>query len=640
MSGATGATGATGPAGEAEAFGELLRGLKERSGLSYGTLAKRLHMSTSTLHRYCNGSVVPTEYAPVERLARVCRATSEELVELHRRWILADAARGRKGPGPDGAVRGAGAGAGTGARAGAGTGAGAGVGTGAGAGAGTAAATGTGSGAEGGTGAGAGAGEPEGAPTPDQAASGAGDIPARQSAAPGGGLPEAAGPASAGPAAAGRAAAEPEAAGREAMGGTEPTSAGGDPHGSRDPRSSRDPGGQPRDLHGSGDPGHPRDPGGEPRDSRDPGGQPRDLHGSGDPGQPRDPGGEPRDSRDPGDPRQPRDPDQPRDSREPGGGDAPVVGGPVPSNPVPSRSRRRRTALIASVAVAAVLGAVVLAVDLSSSGDDGGDRKAAGAAAPATGTASADGRADDKRPSASASPSPSRSAKSGKPSASASASESAHGGGGTDGGGGADEHPGGVPVNVATRPYVYDSPCSQHFLVDAEPEQVGPPATEQNAPRWSAAYGAVSSGEQRVALTVQGAGKETVVLEALHVRVVTKGAPLAWNDYSMGVGCGGGVETKSFDVDLDNGSPTVTVKNGQRDFPYKVSESDPEVFYVTAHTRAHDVRWDLSLDWSSGDRRGTVHIDNNGTPFRTSSAAGRPGYDYPLGSNEWISREE
>ncbi|MFD8627001.1 transcriptional regulator [Streptomyces hygroscopicus] len=425
-------------------------------------------------------------------------------------------------------------------------------------------------------------------------------MPARQSAAPGGGLPEAAGPA-----AAGRAAAEPAAAGREAAGGTEPTSVGGDP------RSSRDPSGQPRDPHGSGDPGHPRDPGGEPRDSRDPGG-----------------------------PRQPRDPDQPRDSREPGGGDAPVVGGPVPSTPVRPRSRRRRTALIASVAVAAVLGAVVLAVDLSSSGDDGGDRKAAGAAAPATGTASAGGRADDKRPSASASPSPSRSAKSGKPSASASASESAHGGGGTDGGGGADEHPGGVPVNVATRPYVYDSPCSQHFLVDAEPEQVGPPASEQNAPRWSAAYGAVSSGEQRVALTVQGAGKETVVLEALHVRVVTKGAPLAWNDYSMGVGCGGGVETKSFDVDLDNGSPTVTVKNGQRDFPYKVSESDPEVFYVTAHTRAHDVRWDLSLEWSSGDRRGTVHIDNNGTPFRTSSAAGRPGYDYPLGSNEWISREE
>ncbi|GAA3367942.1 hypothetical protein GCM10017744_082040 [Streptomyces antimycoticus] len=75
MSGTTGATGATGAAGDAEAFAERLRGLKERSGLSYGTLAKRLHMSTSTLHRYCNGTVVPADYASVERVARVCRAT-------------------------------------------------------------------------------------------------------------------------------------------------------------------------------------------------------------------------------------------------------------------------------------------------------------------------------------------------------------------------------------------------------------------------------------------------------------------------------------------------------------------------------------------------------------------------------------
>ncbi|MEU5641344.1 helix-turn-helix domain-containing protein, partial [Streptomyces milbemycinicus] len=69
MSGSIGSTGATGPTEDAEALAELLRGLKERSGLSYGALAKRLGMSTSTLHRYCNGSAVPTDYAPVERRA-------------------------------------------------------------------------------------------------------------------------------------------------------------------------------------------------------------------------------------------------------------------------------------------------------------------------------------------------------------------------------------------------------------------------------------------------------------------------------------------------------------------------------------------------------------------------------------------
>ncbi|MGH1554765.1 hypothetical protein ACRAWF_31095 [Streptomyces sp. L7] len=53
-------------------------------------------MSTSTLHRYCNGDAVPTEYAPVERFARLCKATPDELVEAHRRWILADGARQRE----------------------------------------------------------------------------------------------------------------------------------------------------------------------------------------------------------------------------------------------------------------------------------------------------------------------------------------------------------------------------------------------------------------------------------------------------------------------------------------------------------------------------------------------------------------
>ncbi|MGA5564574.1 helix-turn-helix domain-containing protein [Streptomyces platensis] len=488
-------SGAMGDAGDADAFAELLRGLKERSGLSYGTLAKRLHMSTSTLHRYCSGSAVPTEYAPAERLARVCRATPEELIELHRRWILADAARGRKRPGPGGAVvRGAGADE-----------------------------------------------PPEGAPEPAASAPAAGNR-LGDAAGSGGGLPE-------------------------VRVGTEPVSLGPE-----------------------------RDEAGEAGEAREPG----EAGGFG----------------------------------EAGGSAEPAVGsadGAVRFDPV--RPHRRRFTLLASLAAAAGLGAIVLAVNLPSSGGDGSGQKSAGTVRTGTGTPSSTGtaRAPDKRPSAPATPSPSRSAETGRPSASASESAAPNGGG--DG-----ERADGVRVNVATRPYVYDSPCSQHFLVDREPERVGPPAPERDATRWAAAYGAASSGEQRVALTVQGTGKDTVVLEALHVRVVAKGAPLAWNDYSMGVGCGGNVETKSFDIDLDNGSPAVTVKNGQRDFPYKISESDPEVFYVTAHTKAHDVRWDLALEWSSGNRHGTVHIDNRGTPFHTSADTGRPGYDYPLGGSEWIKR--
>ncbi|MFJ6657075.1 helix-turn-helix domain-containing protein [Streptomyces sp. NPDC091377] len=459
--------GATG-AGEAEEFAALLRQLKDRSGLSYGALAKRLHMSTSTLHRYCNGSAVPNEYAPVERIARVCRATSRERVELHRHWILADAARKRRAEPPVGAER----------------------------------------------------------TEPTEPA------------------PPTAGPDEAAPAAA-------------------------------EPLTAPEP-----------DPAGPAEPAG------------------------------------------PADP----------------LVADVPRQPASSGSRprmRRRSTLVASAVTAvALLAALVFVVRPGS--DDGGKDTAGGPAAGATGQATD----DTGQPS----PTPSRSGRSRSPSASpsATASDDPKGGAGAaptadgddgdggDGGGSGDSDA--VPLTVGTRPYVYDSPCSQHFLVDSEPAQMGPPANEQDAPRWAAAYGAVSSDEQRIALTVQGTGADTVVLEDLHVRVVSKGTPLAWNDYAMGVGCGGGVETRSFHVDLDDGSPAVAVKNGQRDFPYKVSESDPEVFYVTARTGAHDVRWDLTLDWSSGDRRGTLHLDNSGTPFRTSANVSRPGYDYPPGGGEWIER--
>lgn len=80
---------------DVQEFAALLRRLKERTDRSYGQLARRLTMNTSTLHRYCAGDAVPLDFAPVERFAALCEATPEERLELHRLWILAVAARQR-----------------------------------------------------------------------------------------------------------------------------------------------------------------------------------------------------------------------------------------------------------------------------------------------------------------------------------------------------------------------------------------------------------------------------------------------------------------------------------------------------------------------------------------------------------------
>ncbi|MFD0394325.1 hypothetical protein ACFQ3Z_26440 [Streptomyces nogalater] len=97
-----------------------------------------------------------------------------------------------------------------------------------------------------------------------------------------------------------------------------------------------------------------------------------------------------------------------------------------------------------------------------------------------------------------------------------------------------------------------------------------------------------------------------------------------------GVGCGGGVPTHSFTVSLDAMRPSPVPEAGSDNFPFKVSQSDPEVFYVTADASAYDVSWFLELTWSSGGRHGTLVIDDAGHPFRTSGNNSR-GVRVPAG---------
>lgn len=117
------------PQDDVQEFAAQLRSLKERTDRSYGSLARRLNMNTSTLHRYCAGDAVPVDFAPVERFAALCGASAEERMELHRRWLLAVETRQRPRAG-EGAAREGGADQGSAPGSGADTHAEAGGGTG------------------------------------------------------------------------------------------------------------------------------------------------------------------------------------------------------------------------------------------------------------------------------------------------------------------------------------------------------------------------------------------------------------------------------------------------------------------------------------------------------------------------------
>ncbi|MFC0053941.1 helix-turn-helix domain-containing protein [Streptomyces actinomycinicus] len=459
-------------------FAELLRELKNRSGQSYGTLAKRLHLSTSTLHRYCNGDGVPADYAPVERLARLCKATPEELVELHRRWVRADAERGRKEP-----LR---------------------------------------------------------------------KDPAR-----------------------------------------------------RDPEPVREPGAAAESASES-VPGPVAEP--EPGPASEPVPLPVPVPESGS-----------------------------ASGAEPVSESGPVPGAVAAAAPgaagAGSRRRRRRTVLLAALTVTALLGTVAVALNLpSGDGKQDGRGPAVDVGAAARDHAPVTPPAGSSRPSGSATPSAPPSAKDpATPSGTPEDRPSVSGAGRTP-------QAATPPLTVTTRPYTWESPCSPHYLIDRPPSDVSPPPLEQDAPAWVDVHKAVSAKEQYVTFTVQGTGKETVVLEGLSVRMAGKRSPLAWNDYAMGypgVGCGGGVPTRSFTVALDAMRPAPVPEAGGRNFPFKVSQSDPEVFHVLADASAYDVSWYLELSWSSGARHGTLVIDDAGRPFRTSGSNGRPAYAFPLGGQKW-----
>ncbi|MCG7526244.1 helix-turn-helix domain-containing protein [Streptomyces sp. OfavH-34-F] len=435
---------------EARELAILLKELKDRSGRSYGVLAGRLHVSTSTLHRYCNGDAVPGEFAPVERFARLCGATGDELVEVHRRWILADAARRR--------------------------------------------------------------GRTE---TPEAEA----PVPSAVVA------PE--------PAAFEPAASEPE----------------------------------------------------------------------------------------------------------------PVRVAAVPAPAPSSRWRRASSRTRVLLAVAAVLALTVpTAVVVGHLKETGSEAAVRGSEA----GGSAEGKRADAVTESPRSPSPSVSA-SKRPSASASAgspSPSVRSSPSTSPTAARTESAPGGPPTVTISSYNWEEPCGQFYLLGQDPATVPPPPQPTSTRGWARALGGVDGGAMKLELTVQGPSAQVVVLTGLHVRVLSRRAPVRQAAYSMGDGCGSGIEPQSFEADLDDSRPVlkpVAGKQGDevvpaKDFPFRVSSSDVEVFDLDVHVEGHDVSWYLELEWSSGGRTGTVRVDEGGKPFRTSSIAGRPEYYYRYDTSVWERR--
>ncbi|MDX2291978.1 MULTISPECIES: helix-turn-helix domain-containing protein [Streptomyces] len=204
-----------------------------------------------------------------------------------------------------------------------------------------------------------------------------------------------------------------------------------------------------------------------------------------------------------------------------------------------------------------------------------------------------------------------------------------------------------APLNAGVSSYNWAAPCGQYYVLDQKPEHVPPPPPPQDTRPWARALGGVDGGHMQLQVTVTGRTQEPVVLSRLGVRVVERGRPPERAAYSMGDGCGSGVTPQTFDVDLDAPRPYVKAVAGQdgdrvvpaKDFPYKVATGDPQVLNLDVHTEEHAVAWYLELEWSTGDRKGTVRIDDGGQPFRTQAVEGRTVYGYWPDKGEWVAQQ-
>ncbi|NML48930.1 helix-turn-helix domain-containing protein [Streptomyces sp. R302] len=207
-----------------------------------------------------------------------------------------------------------------------------------------------------------------------------------------------------------------------------------------------------------------------------------------------------------------------------------------------------------------------------------------------------------------------------------------------------------APLTWTVASHIWKNGCGHTYLVERTPP---PPPEAADARSWATAQGAVDGGETLVRVSVQGKGAAAVVLQALHVRVVERGAPLPWAAYRTDDGCGGAVTPRRFEVDLDRPRPVARALDGYDasgqegrtipavSFPYAVTAAEPEELRVSARTAGCDCRWYLELEWSAEGRSGTVRIgDEDGQPFRTSGVGRGPVYGYDSVGRAWITGRE
>ena len=202
------------------------------------------------------------------------------------------------------------------------------------------------------------------------------------------------------------------------------------------------------------------------------------------------------------------------------------------------------------------------------------------------------------------------------------------------------------PVRIAGRSLHLPRFVFPQSIADLPPPPSADAASGKRE-RWAYSLGGVDADRTSVEITVTGRSDAPVILHDLEVVVLERRRPVQGTHITYGP-VGGTTPARWIDVDLDTEPASIVASNDTRwmfheddggidsdgpptghevEFPYVVTSTAAEVFFIVGNTQKHDCSWVGHLRWSCGSETGVARITRpNGQPFRTTASSNLPTY--------------
>jgi hypothetical protein len=185
------------------------------------------------------------------------------------------------------------------------------------------------------------------------------------------------------------------------------------------------------------------------------------------------------------------------------------------------------------------------------------------------------------------------------------------------------------PVVVAIRKV--NAPCDGEWVTSKPLSELPktPSAETDDWTPWVRAVGAADVSSTYVTVTIQGTSSQIVELTGI-IFNLKRNSPI--RGPRIGPECGSQHTGAYVSADLDQNPPRITESSSDPnavvgvmpnvykplELPYSISKTDDLVLTINGNVNKYYAVWSVDILWSSDGKNGTIHIDDDGVPFKTS----------------------